>query len=218
MNAPNDLPVSRDAVADADVNAANAHADIAARSDTPPEKVRAQAAGQSLIHESARAQVAGSATYIDDIREAAGTLHAAPILSTVAHGRLLGVDSTATCAMPGVRAVILAQDIPADGRFGNFAHDEPVFAVDTVQHVGQVIGLIVADSMMQARRAAGRAAHAAGHARSWWSGAFLPRRPGRLRAAARAEPVADLFEHAAPRRGAALGRARAGPCEPCSAR
>ena len=44
------------------------------------------ASGQSHPHESAAAQIAGAATYIDDIPELRGTLHAAPILSKVAHG------------------------------------------------------------------------------------------------------------------------------------
>jgi xanthine dehydrogenase large subunit len=35
-----------------------------------------------------------------------------------------------------------------------FAHDEPVFATDTVQFVGQVVALVVADDVMTARRAA----------------------------------------------------------------
>jgi len=112
------------------------------------------AAGQSKFHESARAQVAGAATYVDDIPEIKGTLYAAPILSTLAHGLLLGVDAAAALAMPGVRDVILALDIPGHGILANFAHDEPIFATDTVQHVGQVIGLVVAESVMQARRAA----------------------------------------------------------------
>lgn len=112
------------------------------------------AAGRSQKHESARAQVAGAATYVDDIREARGTLYAAPILSTVAHGRLLGVDATAAQAMPGVRDVILARDIPGDPLLATFVHDEPVFATDTVEHIGQVIGLVVASSVMEARRAA----------------------------------------------------------------
>jgi xanthine dehydrogenase large subunit len=112
------------------------------------------AAGRSAFHESARAQVAGAATYVDDIPEVRGTLYAAPILSTVAHGRLLGVDAAAALAMPGVRTVILTSDIPGDPLLGNFSHDEPVFAQDTVQHIGQVIGVVVADSVMQARRAA----------------------------------------------------------------
>ncbi|WP_096695501.1 xanthine dehydrogenase molybdopterin binding subunit [Polaromonas sp. AER18D-145] len=112
------------------------------------------AAGHSHKHESARAQVAGAATYVDDILEARGTLYAAPILSTVAHGRLLGVDAAAALAMPGVRDVVLAGDIPGDPLLATFVHDEPVFATDTVEHIGQVIGLVVASSVMQARRAA----------------------------------------------------------------
>jgi len=120
----------------------------------PGSKPTHGAAGRSHKHESARAQVAGSATYVDDMREARGTLYAAPILSTVAHGRLLGVDATAALAMPGVRDVILARDIPGNPLLATFVHDEPVFATDTVQHIGQVIGLVVAASVMEARRAA----------------------------------------------------------------
>ena len=151
-----DISPSRDEVADPDVAAANAHAD---RLDVPQPVPASptpmpQAAGSSRFHESARAQVAGAATYVDDIPEARGTLHAAPILSTVAHGWLRGVDTLAAMAMPGVRGVVLAGDIPGDPVLGNFAHDEPVFAQDTVQHIGQVIGVVVADTAMQARRAA----------------------------------------------------------------
>ena len=111
-------------------------------------------AGVSRAHESARAHVAGEATYIDDIPEVKGTLHAAPILSTVAHGKLLGLDTKAALAMPGVRGIVLPQDIPGDKVLATSVHDEPVFAIDSVQHIGQVVGLVVADTVMQARRAA----------------------------------------------------------------
>jgi xanthine dehydrogenase large subunit len=112
------------------------------------------AMGSSRPHESARAHVTGTATYIDDIPEIKGTLHAAPILSTVAHGRLIGIDSSTALAMPGVRAVVLASDIPGDPVLATFVHDELIFARDEVHHVGQVIGLVVAETVMQARRAA----------------------------------------------------------------
>ncbi len=112
------------------------------------------ACGQPLAHESAQAQLLGLAPYVDDMPELQGTLHAAPILSPLAHGRLRGVDVTAARALPGVRTVVLADDIPGDPLLATFAQDEPIFARDTVQHVGQVIGLVVADSVMQARRAA----------------------------------------------------------------
>ncbi len=113
-----------------------------------------QASGQSQAHESARAQVAGAANYIDDIPEIKGTLHAAPILSTIAHGRLKGVDATVALAMPGVRGIVLAGDVPGEPMLATFMHDEPIFASTTVEHIGQVIGVIVADTVMQARRAA----------------------------------------------------------------
>ncbi len=113
-----------------------------------------RAAGVSRFHESALAQVAGAVTYIDDIPEVRGTLHAAPVCSTVAHGALRGFDATAALALPGVRAVIGANDIPGDPVLAAFGRDEPVFARDTVQHVGQVVALVIADDVMTARRAA----------------------------------------------------------------
>ncbi len=120
---------------------------LAAKSSSP-------AAGATTAHESAQAQIAGAASYIDDLPELRGTLYAAPILSTHAHGRLRGVNSQVARAMPGVVGVVLSQDIVGDPMLAAFAGDEPVFAIDTVQHVGQVIGLVVARSVMQARRAA----------------------------------------------------------------
>ena len=51
--------------------------------------------GISRPHESAHLHVAGEATYVDDITEPAGTLHAALGLSPVAHGRLVSIDVAA---------------------------------------------------------------------------------------------------------------------------
>ncbi len=110
--------------------------------------------GQSHAHESAKAQVLGAAPYLDDLAELRGTLYAAPILSTVAHGTLHELDCTDALAMPGVHGVVLAADIPGDPILAAFGHDEPIFALDKVWHVGQVMGLVVADSLMAARRAA----------------------------------------------------------------
>jgi xanthine dehydrogenase large subunit len=124
--------------------------EVAAAVPTP----RGPAAGVNQFHESAVAQVAGAVHYIDDLPEVRGTLYAAPILSTHAHGKLLGVDSTAARAMPGVVDVVLAEDIPSDPMLAAFAGDEPVFALDTVQFVGQVVGVVLAKTVMQARHAA----------------------------------------------------------------
>jgi len=105
-------------------------------------------------HESAHLHVQGQAAYIDDLPLTEGTLHAAPILSNVARGRILSLDLSAVLAAPGVRAVVTVDDIPGDKLLATFIHDEPVFALERVEHIGQVLGLVVADSHVQARAAA----------------------------------------------------------------
>ena len=119
-----------------------------------PLKLSEAACGTPHPHESARAQVSGGATYIDDIAELKGTLFAAPIMSTVAHGKLKSIDARAARAMPGVVELIFAADVPGNPMLATHAHDEPIFARDLVEHVGQVIGLVIADSVMAARAAA----------------------------------------------------------------
>ena len=114
------------------------------------------AAGRSIAHESARAQVQGAVRYVDDVPEILGTLHAAPVMSRIAHGRVRGLDASAALAMPGVRGIVTAADIPGSPILAAFGHDEAIFASDTVQHVGNVMALIVADDVMTARRAARR--------------------------------------------------------------
>ncbi|TNF61621.1 MAG: xanthine dehydrogenase molybdopterin binding subunit, partial [Burkholderiales bacterium] len=122
--------------------------------DTAQRAGPATACGDSRPHESARAQVAGLATYIDDIPEVRGTLHAAPVCAPLAHGVLKGIDASAALALPGVRGFVGADDIPGDRILAAFGHDEPVFAQGKVEFLGQVGGLIVADDTMTARRAA----------------------------------------------------------------
>jgi xanthine dehydrogenase large subunit len=106
------------------------------------------------FHESAKAHVQGLATYIDDIAEIKGTYFAAPIVSGKAHGKLLGIDSSQAINMPGVIGILTHKDIPGDPILASFAQDEPVFAIDKVEFLGQVVGIVVAKSVKEARVAA----------------------------------------------------------------
>jgi xanthine dehydrogenase large subunit len=110
--------------------------------------------GISRPHESAHLHVAGEATYIDDILEAAGTLHAALGLSPVAHGKLLGVDVAAIAKQPGVVAVITAADIPGPNDCGPIIHDDPILADGEVHYLGQPVFAVIATDRELARRAA----------------------------------------------------------------
>ncbi len=112
------------------------------------------AAGQPHPHESARAQLMGLAPYVDDVSEVAGTLYAAPVCSPMAHGRLTEIEARTALAMPGVEGLVTAADIPGNALLASFGQDEPIFAADTVQYMGQVVALVVANDIHTARKAA----------------------------------------------------------------
>ncbi len=108
----------------------------------------------SQRHDSAEKHVSGAALYLDDIPSPPDTLHAALVLSPVAHGTLTAIDSSTAAAMPGVRAILTAADIPGKNEIGPILKGEKLFATDLVEHVGQPVALVIADTMDQARAAA----------------------------------------------------------------
>ena len=108
---------------------------------------------QSLPHDSARLHVTG-ATYIDDIREPAGTLHVAPGLTPKAAGRIVSLDLSAVRAAPGVVAVITAADLPGPNDIAPVFKDEPIFAESEILYHGQPAFAVVAETRDEARRAA----------------------------------------------------------------
>ena len=110
--------------------------------------------GKGLAHDSALKHVSGVATYIDDMPELPGTLHAAFILSPVAHGKLNSVDVSEALASNGVAAVVLAKDIPGHNDIGPILKHELLFAESIVDYRGAIIGAIAADTMANAIKAA----------------------------------------------------------------
>ena len=110
--------------------------------------------GVARPHESAHLHVAGEATYIDDMPELAGTLHAALGLSPVAHGRITGMALDPVRAMPGVVAVLTAIDIPGSNDCGAILHDDPILAEGELRYLGQPVFAVIAATRDAARRAA----------------------------------------------------------------
>jgi xanthine dehydrogenase large subunit len=119
-----------------------------ARTQAPTRAVR-----HAIAHDSAARHVAGSAPYIDDLREPAGCLHLAPGGSPVARGRIVSVDLDAVRAAPGVVAVLTAADIPGKNDVSPVMGDDPMFAAGRVEFHGQVIFAVAAETRDQARRA-----------------------------------------------------------------
>ena len=110
--------------------------------------------GTSIAHESAQLHVSGNARYADDIPVPANTLHVALGLSQIAHGRILAMDLSDVHAAAGVMAVLTAADIIGENNYGPVLKDDPIFAFDVVQCVGQPLFAVVATSVEAARRAA----------------------------------------------------------------
>ena len=121
------------------------------------KKPNGEVVGQPLAHKSAHIQASGEAIYCDDAAKPEGCVHAALVLSTIAHGKILSVDSaSAVESIPGVLGYFSAKDIPKNGTniIGPIAHDEEIFATEYVTCVGQVIGVVVAETRALALRAA----------------------------------------------------------------
>lgn len=68
--------------------------------------------------------------------------------------RIRSIDASRAAAMPGVRAVITAADVPGRPTFGLEVPDQPVFASDVVRYHGEPIAAVAADHPEAARRAA----------------------------------------------------------------
>ena len=125
--------------------------------DSKTQNEREYAPGASVPHESATLHVTGDATYVDDIPELAGTAFIALGLSNEAHARIKSIDLDAVRQAAGVIAVLTANDIPGHNDCGPIIQDDPILADSVVEFVGQPIFAVVADSVIQARKAVGLA-------------------------------------------------------------
>jgi CO/xanthine dehydrogenase Mo-binding subunit len=90
----------------------------------------------------AELKLTGTAEYAGDA-EFVRLLHGRPVLSPYAHARIVGIDTSAALALPGVHAVLRASDLPIVGTGGRAA--EPLAASEVV-FAGQPVALVVASS------------------------------------------------------------------------
>ncbi|KAJ3256861.1 hypothetical protein HK103_005105 [Boothiomyces macroporosus] len=135
------------------------HRDISSGSQVYQESKEAGAVGKAVVHLSATKQVTGEAIYVDDIPKFHNELYAIVVGSAIAHGRILSVDPSEALKLPGVY-YISHQDVPKSDHhgdpnmIGSVFHDEELFATDTVHCIGQMIGLVLANTEAEARAAA----------------------------------------------------------------
>jgi CO/xanthine dehydrogenase Mo-binding subunit len=108
--------------------------------------------GTELTRPDAKAKLSGAARYTQDFYPP-GVLHAMVVTSDHAAAALKSIDTSRAEALPGVAAVLTAQDVP-DRRYGIMNPDEPMLARDAVRYIGEPIALVAAESKAIARAAA----------------------------------------------------------------
>jgi CO/xanthine dehydrogenase Mo-binding subunit len=102
--------------------------------------------GRSLPRLEAREKVSGRAEYTH-LMQLPGMLHAKIFRSTVAHGRIKSVDTSAARQVPGVYAVYTSEDVLKvipDPFYGPAFHDQPILAVGKVHYVGEPVAVVLA--------------------------------------------------------------------------
>ncbi|KAI1383707.1 Molybdopterin-binding domain of aldehyde dehydrogenase-domain-containing protein [Hypoxylon trugodes] len=113
--------------------------------------------GREIPHLSALKHCTGEAEYVDDMPQQSNELYCALVLSTKAHAKILAVDWSIALEMPGVIGYLDKDSVPQGSNdWGPIRIDEPLFAVDEVYSHGQTIGLVYAETALQAAAAAAK--------------------------------------------------------------
>ena len=102
--------------------------------------------GRSLPRIEGRDKVSGRAEYTHNLR-LPGMLHAKIFRSTIAHGRIKSIDTSAAKKVPGVYRVVTIDDIKTvipNPYYGPAFHDQPILAHEKVRFVGEPVAVVLA--------------------------------------------------------------------------
>jgi xanthine dehydrogenase/oxidase len=111
--------------------------------------------GKQIPHLSALKQNTGEAQYVDDMPPQDRELYGAMVLSSRAHARLVEVDWSPALGPGLALGYVDKNSIPKEANlWGSVVKDEPFFADGEVFSQGQPIGLVYAETALQAQAAA----------------------------------------------------------------
>ncbi|MCY7318687.1 MAG: xanthine dehydrogenase family protein molybdopterin-binding subunit [Ramlibacter sp.] len=108
-----------------------------------------------------RLKVTGQAPYAYEVKEAARPAYGYLVEASIARGRISAIDSGAAERAPGVLLVMTHRNAPKQAAFGpidmkdRFARAKPHLNDTRIEHYGEPVAFVVAESFEQARAAAG---------------------------------------------------------------
>ncbi len=114
------------------------------------------AGATTIAHESAHKHVTGESIYTDDFGARRHMLEVWPVCAPHARAKILKRDASAAKTMPGVAAVLLAEDVPGLNDVGAVRHDEVLLADKEVFYHSQIIALVVGETQEACRNAAAK--------------------------------------------------------------
>ncbi len=95
-------------------------------------------------------KLTGEAMFVSDM-ELPGMLHAQLKKSPYARARIKHIDTTKASSMPGVRAVVIGDEL--DYHIGLYIVDKYILAKGEVRHYGEAVAAVAAETLEQARAA-----------------------------------------------------------------
>ena len=113
--------------------------------NSPAAKAGSQI-GRSVPRLEGREKVTGRAEYTHTMR-IPGMVHAKLFRSTVAHGKIKSVDTSAAKQLPGVLHVVTIDDVMKvlpNPYYGPAFHDQPILAHEKVRFVGEPVAAVIA--------------------------------------------------------------------------
>ena len=123
------------------------------RDDTDKLDNRARTVGERLPRNDVLYKVRGRARYAANL-EVDNALHCRFVRSEVPHARIVSIDVSAAWKVPGVKAILTAEDIPEDRLLiGTIVDDTPVLAKDKVRFAGEAVVAIAAETLAAAEQA-----------------------------------------------------------------
>jgi xanthine dehydrogenase D subunit len=108
--------------------------------------------GESTTRPDGAPKVLGSFAFSSDLH-ADGMLWGRTLRSPHPHARIVRIDPSAAWKVPGVEAIVTAEDIPGKPTYGLIDQDQPVFARDVVRYHGEPVCAVAADHPDTCRRA-----------------------------------------------------------------
>src|SRR5258708_2714060 len=98
--------------------------------------------GKDIPHDSAVTHVTGESIFLAALPRLAGELLAGIVPCPLAHAKLKNLDLSASKAVPGVAAVLIAADVPGHNLFGPVIKDELLMVESEAVFLGQPLAII----------------------------------------------------------------------------